>query len=361
MSDDRDRYGEVDAQTWERTDENEQNFEPETNNGKSLDTTANTERIIHSPIEIEELINQGATGFRQLLQNTQATRVVMVVDQFEEVFTLCQDKIERQQFFECLMGAIDRSYQANPNATTFLLIITMGSEFLGKCFEQEYGGLARQIQSHLVTVAPMTRQELKQAITEPAKQVGIEIQPELVEQMIMDVENYGSLPLLQYTLTALWQQRRVDQFTLTQYINLGRVKGSLDKLADATYQSLSAKERLVAKSIFLELVQINEDTEATAKPALKTDLIAPQQSLALVSRVLKKLAKVRLVSTNKLTNYQNTQQTVTLVELAHDSMIRYWSKLYSWVDSNREAIKHKPTIEADAQQWVKNGNQKNTC
>lgn len=328
-----------------------QNFDRAGNNGKSV--PGHSERTIYSSIEIEELINQGATGFRQVVQNTQAPRIVMVVDQFEEVFTLCQDKIERQQFFECLMGIIDRSYQANSNGTTLLLMIAMGSEFLGKCFEQEYAGLSRQIQSHLVTVTPMTRLELKQAIAEPAKQVGIEIQPELVEQMILDVENYANLPLLQYTLTELWRQRRVDQFTLSQYINLGGVKGCLEKQAYAIYHSLNARERQVAKRIFLKLIQIQEDTEATRKPALKTDLITPQQSLAVVSKVLKKLVKARLVITTKFTNYQNSNKTVTIIELAHDTIIHHWYQLHFWVESNREAIKQKPGIEADAERWLK--------
>ncbi|NES88487.1 MULTISPECIES: caspase family protein [Okeania] len=314
---------------------------------------AEVERIIYSPIEIEELINQGASGFRQVLQNTQAPRIVMVVDQFEEVFTLCLDKIERQEFFDCLMGAIDKNYQDNSHASTFLLIISMGAEFLGKCFEQEYSGLARQIQSHLVTVTPMTRQELQQAIAAPVKQVGIEIQPELVEQMIVDTESHGNLPLLQYTLTELWRQRRIDQFTLNQYINLGGVKGCLEKQAYATYHSLNARERQVAKQIFLKLVQINEDTVVSCKRVLKTDLITPQQSLAVVSKILKKLAKARLIITTKFTNYQNTNQTVTVIELAHNTIIHHWSQLSFWVESNREAIKQKPGMEADAQRWLK--------
>ena len=393
----------------------------------------NIERIIHSPIEIEELINQGASGFRQVLKNTQASRIVMVVDQFEEVFTLCSDKIERQQFFECLMGAIERNYQANSNATGLLLIIAMGAEFLGKCFEQEYSGLARQIQSHLVTVTPMTRLELQQAIAEPAKQVGIEIEPELVEQMIIDTENYGSLPLLQYTLTELWQQRRTDQFSLTQYINLGGVKGCLEKQAYAIYHSFNARERQVAKQIFLKLLQINEDTVVSCKQVLKTDLITPgishksglsrsnlkdnnqgnkpglwdlinpgimhksglsrsnfkdnnqgnkpglwdlinpgimqkhglsrsnfkdnnqsnKPGLLLGYKILKKLAKARLILTTKFTNYQNSNQTVTIVELAHKTIINNWSQLNFWVESNREAIKQKPGMEADAQRWLK--------
>lgn len=302
------------------------------------------------PIEIEELMEQGASGFRQVLQNIQVPRIVMVVDQFEEVFTLCLDKIERKQFFECLMGAIDRNYQ---DSNTFLLIITMGAEFLGKCFEQEYSGLARQIQSHLVTVTPMTRLELQQAIAEPVKQVGIEIQPELVEQMIVDTESNANLPLLQYTLTELWRQRRTDQFTLNQYINLGGVKGCLEKQAYAIYHSLNARERQVAKQIFLKLVQINEDTVVSCKQVLKTDLITPQQSLAVVSKVLKKLAKARLIITTKFTNYQNNNQTVTVVELAHNTIINHWSQLNFWIESNREAIKQKPGMEADAQRWLK--------
>ncbi|MGK7923064.1 MAG: caspase family protein [Trichodesmium sp.] len=316
-------------------------------------TNTNLERIINSPLEIEELINQGNTGFKQVLQNTQVSRIVMVIDQFEEVFTLCSDRIERELFFECLMGGIERNDRLNSHATTFLLIITMGAEFLSKCFEKEYSGLAKQIQSHLVTITPMTRLELQEAIAEPAKQVGIEIHPELVEQIVTHTENNGSLPLLQYTLTELWRQQRNNQFTLNQYINLGGVKGCLEKQAYAIYHSFSARERQVAKQIFLKLIHINEDTVASCKQVLKTDLITPQQSLAVVSKVLKKLGKARLIITTKISNYQNSNQTVTVIELAHNTIINYWSQLSFWVESNREAIKQKPDIEADAQRWLK--------
>lgn len=122
-----------------------------------------------------------------------------MVDQFEEVFTLCKDIGKRQQFFECLLDALQRC------GDKLCLVLTMRADFFGKC--AEYGKLTQQIQENLVTVTPMTEEELRQAITEPAKRVDLKVEPELVNQMIVDVEGSpGSLPLLQYTLTELWQQ-----------------------------------------------------------------------------------------------------------------------------------------------------------
>jgi energy-coupling factor transporter ATP-binding protein EcfA2 len=185
----------------------------------------------------EELIAKGAVGLGQLITAAQTQRVVLVVDQFEEVFTQCQDITKRQQFFECVLGALQR------DDNKLCLIITMRADFFGKCLEQEYGGLAKKIQEHLVTVTPMNREELETAIIKPAEQVNLAVEPELVSQMIADVEDSpGSLPLLQYTLTELWQQRTEERLTLTSYSKLGGVRGTLQTRATEVYESLSLEE-----------------------------------------------------------------------------------------------------------------------
>jgi len=131
----------------------------------------------------------------------------------------------------------------------------MRADFFGKC--AEYGELAQRIQENLVTVTPMTPEELRQAIELPAKRVNLDIEPELVQEMLADVENApGSLPLLQYTLTELWNQRQDNRLQLTTYSQLGGVMGTLQKRATEVYDSLSPEEQKTAKRIFLELTQL---------------------------------------------------------------------------------------------------------
>ncbi|MGI8502295.1 MAG: caspase family protein, partial [Hassallia sp.] len=233
--------------------------------------------------DAEDLIAQGVTGLRRLVQSS-PSRVILVVDQFEEVFTLCRDEVQRQKFFECLLDVtspLTPPLQGEGNRTPpyptppslvgkgagglgLCVIITMRADFFGKC--AEYGKLTQHIQENLVTVTPMTEEELRQAITEPAKRVDLKVEPELVNQMIVDVEGSpGSLPLLQYTLTELWQLRSEEKLTVSAYTRLGGVKGTLQKRATKIYENLSPEEQTAAKRIFLELTQLGEGTEDTRR------------------------------------------------------------------------------------------------
>lgn len=346
-------------------------------NGYSSKTNGNVQAGGKAEVENyalvkELLIKEGGVGLRKLLQTPKASRAVLVVEQLEEVFSLCDDVRERQQFFECLMGAVEPWLLATsllsgeePTVnyrTSVLVIVTMRADFFGKCALQQYGGLAEQIQSQMVTVMPMTREELKEVITEPAKQVGIEVEPELAERIVGDVEKYGSLPQLQYALTELWRRRSADRFTVSEYERIGGIKGCLEKRANEVYQSLTKKERQIAREILLASIQIGLETEDVTKRVWKKDLVTREGSrsgtegfsVVEVSKVLQKLAAARLVVTSKARVTPESNKTATLVELAHESTIRYWSKLHSWVESRRDAMRRWERLEADAKEWQNN-------
>ena len=291
----------------------------------------------------EELIAKSSVGLGQLIDVADTKRVIVMVDQFEEVFTLCKDIGKRQQFFECLLDALQRC------GDKLCLVLTMRADFFGKC--AEYGKLTQQIQENLVTVTPMTEEELRQAITEPAKQVSLQVEPELVNQMIVDVEGSpGSLPLLQYTLTELWQQRSEEKLTVLAYTRLGGVKGTLQKRATEIYESLSPEEQLAAKRIFLELTQLGEETEDTRRRVLLQDLVTSQQSNN-VERVIQKLADAKLVVTSTLIEKGAESAKVAVVDVAHEALIRHWSLLRKWLDENRDKLRQKRKIEAAAEEW----------
>ncbi|QLE54214.1 caspase family protein [Nostoc sp. TCL26-01] len=341
-------------------------FRPGEHPLKSLARVLQTDKPKSELEKTEELLNKGAIALTQLVQATLQSlgiphelepdtntlslqtpvyhRLILVIDQFEEVFTLCQDENERQQFFECLLGAL--------NGSGLTVVMTMRADFFGKCAEQEYAGLAQKIQENLITVTPMNKKELTQAITQPAYQVGLEVQRELVEQMLADVEGPGSLPLLQYTLTELWRKREVNRLTLAEYSRLGGVKGTLQKRADEVYDALDSKEeQLTAKRIFIELTQLGEGTEDTRRQVFKTDLVNSQQSAQVVEQVLMKLTDARLVVTSELQARGESEKTVTVVDVAHEALIRHWPRLRSWVSENRAAIRIERKIEAASEEW----------
>jgi WD40 repeat protein len=322
----------------------------------------------------EDLIKQGATGLRCLVQAS-PSRVVLVIDQFEETFTLCQDRDERQKFFACILGALKQIGSPNVetlNVTFLQIIITMRADFFGKCAEQEYAGLAKKIQENLVTVTPMNRTQLTQAITEPAKQVGLTVEAELVDQkesdridqkesdrrglIIDDVEGSpGSLPLLQYTLTQLWKKRQQNKLTVAAYTELGGVKGTLQKRATEVYESFSPDEQKTAKQIFLELTQLGEGTEDTRRRVLQKDLVTSQRSAILVNQVVKKLADANLVVTSTLLEKGAESNQIPVVDIAHESLIRHWLQLREWVNESRDAIRIERKIEEAAKDWESYG------
>jgi len=306
---------------------------------ESLARTFAEDRL--SSFQARELIAQRAEGLKQLVQKiAQTRRIVLVIDQFEEVFTLCQDETERQHFFESLLGALEITDKQ------LCVIITLRADFFGKCLEREYAGLARKIEANLINVTPMTQDELEEAITEPARQVGLEVQRELVEKILEDVEGPGSLPLLQYTLTELWRKREVNRLTLAEYIKLGGVKKTLQKRADEVYQGLNKEEKKIAQKIFLELTQLGEGTEDTRRQVLKADLVTAQQE-----EVLDKLINARLVVTSEYQVRGDESKTVTMVDVAHEALIRHWEQLRQWVDENRVALRQKRSVEEDAKEW----------
>ncbi len=295
------------------------------------------------------LLAKGAQGLVELINKVKESRLVLVVDQFEEVFTLTQDEMERERFFQCLLESLELTKDK------FCLILTMRANFFGKCAERKYSGLAKKIQDNFIPVTSMTDEELVEAITKPAQKVGLEVERELVQVMLDDVHTPACLPLLQYTLTELWRNRQVNRLTLAEYAKLGRMNGSLRRRADEVYEELTPSEQRLAKQVFLNLTQLGEGTEDTKRQVLKEDLVNEQQSVQLVDSLLQKLVAARLVIISELQGRGSEgQETLTAVEVAHEALIRHWPQLQSWIRENREAIRVERKIEAGAEEWSRN-------
>jgi len=272
-------------------------------------------------------------------------RMLLVIDQFEEVFTLSQGpqaEQERQQFFNCLLGA------SHLLKDSLSIVIVLRTDFLPKCLL--YEGLATYVEQHQLTVTPLKYEQIKATIVRPAQKVGLVCEPNLVYTMLLDISGApGELPLLQYTLLELWQRRRISaegsiaRLTLEAYQELGGVRGTLQKRATDVFHSLTESEQLIAKRIFLALTQLGEGTEDTRRRVVKSELISPAYPAKLVDRVLEKLVAAKLIITNQD------------VDVVHEALIRNWSLLRSWLNENREMLRRLRRIEQAAQEWDRAG------
>ncbi|MEP0870950.1 caspase family protein [Trichocoleus desertorum AS-A10] len=263
----------------------------------------------------EAFLKDGGSGLAQLAQasaiasqkttdgqSTAGSRLVLVIDQFEEVFTLCQgqqSEQERYRFFNCLVGALQEA------GHYLSIVIGLRADFFGKC--SLYNQLAQKIEQNLVTVTPLTYEQIKATIVRPAQRVGLVCEPNLIYTMLLDVVGApGELPLLQYTLLELWERRQESEngepprLTLNAYTELGGVRGTLQKRATEIFYSLASEEQRVAQRIFLALTQLGEGTEDTRRRILKAELVSRRFPAALVEKVLEKLVVAKLVVTNQV-------------------------------------------------------------
>ncbi|MCC3537012.1 MAG: caspase family protein [Microcoleus sp. PH2017_25_DOB_D_A] len=283
-------------------------------------------------------------------------RAVLVIDQFEEIFTQCRDEQERQKFFSYLMSAVERL------GNKLCLVLVMRDDFQHKCAEQEYAGLANKIDNNLVRVQRMNRPELQDVILKPAELVELEIDGDLVNEMIAHVsDSPGDLALLQYTLTQLWDDSSFNLLTISDYSRLGGVQKALGNHADTVYQSLlseeqksdglkESEEQKAARRIFLELTRLSEDenTPNTRQQVWLKDLVNSQQSEELANKVVQCLADAKLVVTSE---QELDGQQVAVVNIVHETLIRNWGLLGGWLKENREALIIKQPIEDAAKKW----------
>jgi Novel STAND NTPase 1/TIR domain len=224
------------------------------------------------------------------LANKSAGRIVWVVDQFEEVFTLCNDEKECASFLGNLLYA-----SSIPDGQS-TVVLTMRADFLPKC--AAWPDLAARLAAEQFLVSPMDADMLRQAIEEPARCVRLAFEPGLVDAILGDVASEpGALPLLEHALLELWKRRRDHTLTLNGYRESGGVKGAIAKTAEETFRSFSPQEQLIVRRIMLRLTQLGEGTEDTRRRATFDEIVTTSSELEAVEHVVKAMADARLLTT----------------------------------------------------------------
>lgn len=265
---------------------------------------------------------------------------LLVIDQFEELFTLCREEYEREAFIDNLLTAL--SYDDNGQLT---VILTLRADFYAHL--GQYPELRDAVANHKQFIGPMTSEEMRRAIEEPAKQARAtdggawEFEPGLVDLMLRDAgEEPGALPLLSHALLETWKRRSGHTLTLKGYHDAGGVNGAIAQTAETTYEQLTPEDQAIARSNFLRLTELGEGTEDTRQRASFQELIPHDESSASVHAVLRQLADARLITLN-----------ADSAEVAHEALIREWPRLREWLNQDRDALRLHRQITEAAQEW----------
>jgi len=270
-------------------------------------------------------------------------RVVWVVDQFEEVFTLCQDEVERTAFMDNLI------YAASLQDGRCMVLLTLRADFYQKC--AAYPDLAARIATQQFLVSPMDFDGLRRAIEEPAWRVGLELEQGLVDTILADIERQpGALPLLEHALLELWERRRGHMLTLEGYRQSGGVSGAIAKRADAIYDALTPAEQQIARLTLLRLTQPGEGTEDTRRRAALSELITRNVAPAEVDAVVSALVNARLLTTT-----EEGPAHQHMVEVSHEALIRGWPRLRGWLDEDRSGLRLQRRLSEAAEEWHRLG------
>lgn len=275
-----------------------------------------------------------------------AGRMVLVVDQVEELFAGTVSDADRRAVVRALHSAAEPDTDRGPAA---LVVLGLRSDFHGSF--ARFPELVGALQQHQVVVGPMTTAELRAAIIEPAEHAGLVLQPGLADQLLTDTGadpsdehsaayDPGALPLLSHALLATWQHRHGNQLTLEGYRKAGGVKGAITMTAEHTYASLDAAEQRVAVSLLPRMVNVGEGTPQDTRRSLRRE----QPEDPATTAVLEAFARARLVTLDG-----------DRTNLTHEALIREWSSLRGWINADRDDRRAVQKLESDANDWADSG------
>ncbi|MEV6483375.1 helix-turn-helix domain-containing protein [Streptomyces sp. NPDC051576] len=254
----------------------------------------------------------------------------VLVDQFEEVFTLCQDPAERTRFLDRLLAA------SRPDGR-LRVVIAMRADLYGRL--GEHRGLAAALRGASLLVAPMSSEELREAIVKPAAAQGLTVERALADRIVADVTaRPGGLPLMSHALLETWRRRRGRTLSLKGYEAAGGVRGAITQTAEDLYGSLSPQEAQLARQVMLRLIAPGEGADDTSRPARRAELDAAGTGDPTV--VLDRLARARLITLDDDT-----------VDLAHEALITAWPRLREWIDRDRELLRRRRSLTEAADTW----------
>ena len=270
-------------------------------------------------------------GSEPRLEATGDPRELVVVDQFEELYTLCEDPARRGAYIDGLL--------ALPSP----VVVGVRADLYGKL--SDHSQLARAVADNQILLGAMSDEELEQAITAPARVAGLRIEPGLVELILRDVAREpGALPLLSHALRVTWEQRDGRTLTVEGYRASGGVASAIAQTADSVVEALPPNRQGLMRNLLLRLTELGEGIEDTRRRVAVDELVPEGASPKEVESLLDRLAEARLVTLGEGT-----------AEVAHEVLIREWPTLRAWLEEDRAGIRLHRQLGDAARLWDAGG------
>ncbi|MDX3454011.1 hypothetical protein PV396_19010 [Streptomyces sp. ME02-8801-2C] len=255
----------------------------------------------------------------------------VVVDQFEEVFTLCRDPQERSRFLDLLLAARDPDSRLR-------VLIAVRADFYARC--TEHRELAHALRGAGLPVGPMNADELREAVVGPAQAAGLLVERELTARIVDEVlDQPGALPMLSHALLETWRRRRSRLLTLAAYESVGGVLGAIAATAEDVYGELSETQAGTARQLLLRLIEPGQGNVDTRRPLLRAEL--DEWDRDDVPVVVDRLARARLLTADE-----------DGVQLAHEALITCWPRLRGWIEEDRERLRHHRRLTDATRVWL---------
>ncbi|MFJ1748983.1 AAA family ATPase [Streptomyces sp. NPDC088116] len=281
-------------------------------------------------------------------------RPVVIVDQFEEAFALGSDEANRRTFIQLLHAGCSPAGSGDTTGPTLstagsapvLVVLGIRADFYEQCLA--YPELADALQHRHMVLGPLTTAELREAVTGPAKAVGLELEPGLAELIVREVSadgprgtpGAGVLPLLSHALLATWQRRKAGRLTLAGYRAAGGIQGAVAATAERAWSGLGPAARTAARLLLLRLVRLGEDTQATRRRGTRRQLAQESTDPGRTEESLEALVRARLVTLDAET-----------VEITHEALLHAWPRLRGWIDEDRNDHLLRQRLEEDGRAW----------
>ncbi|MFD5477051.1 nSTAND1 domain-containing NTPase [Streptomyces hawaiiensis] len=274
----------------------------------------------HAPLLTPAAPRDGSSGADTLV----------IVDQFEEVFTLCHDAAERASFIDLLLAS------RHPESRLRVLLAVRG-DFYGRC--AEHRDLADALRNANLLAGAMSPAELRDAVVKPATAAGLTVERALTTRLVKEVADApGGLPLLSHALLETWHRRRGKTLTMAGYEAAGCLDGAIAKTAEKVYGRFAEDQAGTARRLFLRLIAPGDGTPDTRRPVDRAELTGTGREDT--AQVREALARARLLTLDGDT-----------VEMAHEALITAWPRLRGWIEEDRERLRAHRNLTEAARAW----------
>ncbi|MCP5097231.1 MAG: hypothetical protein GY943_16915, partial [Chloroflexi bacterium] len=265
---------------------------------------------------------------------------LLLIDQFEELYTLCYDPTQRDAFIHNLLGVLQQP--ENPHT----IIITMRSDLEAKL--THIAKFQTLFTDNQVRLSPMNASDLRDTIEKPARLVGLKFEDDVVDALIRDVLGEpAALPLLQFSLLKLWEAREKNRITWAAYRQLGSGRNALANVADTLYNDLPTDEQPSTRHLFLQLVRFGKGLEVSRDRVLRQQLVQSLGNKTAVSHILDQFIQARLIRQAPTATHNNDT-----IELAHEALLTHWPKFIGWIEEARITQRNRIQFTNMAAQWA---------